>query len=71
MTRRSASWRLATAVAAASTVVLSAACAGAGGGGGGDASGGQSINVLMVGNPQMVDIQNSPPTASRRTPESR
>jgi len=57
MTRRSASWRLATAVAAASTVVLSAACAGAGGGGGGDASGGQSINVLMVGNPQMVDIQ--------------
>jgi len=35
-------------------------CAGAGGGGGtagGNASGGQSINVLMVGNPQMEDIQ--------------
>ena len=35
-------------------------CAGAGGGGtsaGGNASGGQSINVLMVGNPQMADIQ--------------
>jgi sorbitol/mannitol transport system substrate-binding protein len=32
------------------------ACAGAGGGGG-DADGDKSINVLMVGNPQMVDIE--------------
>ena len=33
-------------------------CAGAGGGGGnGGAGGGGSINVLMVGNPQMVDIE--------------
>ena len=32
-------------------------CAGAGGGGGGGAGGGKSLNVLMVGNPQMVDIQ--------------
>lgn len=32
-------------------------CAGAGGGGGGGTGGGKSINVLMVGNPQMVDIQ--------------
>jgi len=34
-------------------------CAGAGGGGsaGGTAGGGQSVNVLMVGNPQMEDIQ--------------
>jgi sorbitol/mannitol transport system substrate-binding protein len=39
-----------------------AGCAGAGGGGGGQGSGegdggGDSINVLMVGNPQMVDIE--------------
>ena len=35
-----------------------AGCAGAGGGGGGGADGeGKSINVLMVGNPQMVDIE--------------
>jgi sorbitol/mannitol transport system substrate-binding protein len=34
-----------------------AGCAGAGGGGGGGGSGGKSINVLMVGNPQMVDIR--------------
>ena len=36
------------------------ACAGAGGGStsaGGTAGGGESINVLMVGNPQMEDIQ--------------
>lgn len=33
-----------------------AGCAGAGGGGGGE-DGGESINVLMVGNPQMVDIE--------------
>ena len=33
-------------------------CAGAGGGGGGGADGdAESINVLMVGNPQMVDIE--------------
>jgi sorbitol/mannitol transport system substrate-binding protein len=35
-----------------------AGCAGAGGGGGGGGEGeGDSINVLMVGNPQMVDIE--------------
>src|SRR5215211_6632574 len=36
-----------------------AGCAGAGGGGGGNGGGGgeKSINVLMFGNPQMVDIQ--------------
>jgi sorbitol/mannitol transport system substrate-binding protein len=43
-------------VAAAVAVALTAsACAGAGGGSG--SSGGKSINVLMVGNPQMEDIQ--------------
>jgi sorbitol/mannitol transport system substrate-binding protein len=35
-----------------------AGCSGAGGGGGGGGGGGErAINVLMVGNPQMVDIQ--------------
>ena len=48
-------WRF-VAVVASTTVVLSG-CAGWGGGavGGG---GGDSINVLMVNNPQMVDLQN-------------
>ncbi|MGE3289629.1 MAG: sugar ABC transporter substrate-binding protein [Pseudonocardia sp.] len=36
-------------------LTLAAACAGAGGGGGGPE--GQAISVLMVGNPQMEDIQ--------------
>ncbi len=36
------------------TALLAAGCAGAGGGGGGS---GGAINVLMVGNPQMEDIQ--------------
>src|SRR5919197_1138494 len=43
---------IALALSAAAGLALSA-CSGAGGGGGG----GKSINVLMVGNPQMVDIQ--------------
>jgi sorbitol/mannitol transport system substrate-binding protein len=47
-----------------------AGCAGAGGGGGGGGEGeGDSINVLMVGNPQMVDIEKLR-TPSRRTPGS-
>ncbi|HEX2308359.1 MAG TPA: sugar ABC transporter substrate-binding protein [Jatrophihabitantaceae bacterium] len=38
--------------------VVASACSGAGGGGGGGGgSGSKSINVLMVGNSQMVDIQ--------------
>jgi sorbitol/mannitol transport system substrate-binding protein len=58
--------RLAALTAFGMATVLSvSACAGAGGGstdsGGGDASGGggggESINVLMVANPQMTDIQ--------------
>jgi sorbitol/mannitol transport system substrate-binding protein len=52
-------WRTRTVVAG--LAVLSVAvtgCAGAGGGGGGGGTGGgaKSINVLMVGNPQMEDI---------------
>jgi sorbitol/mannitol transport system substrate-binding protein len=47
---------MALALPAVTGLALSG-CAGAGGGGGGGGSGSKSINVLMVGNPQMVDIQ--------------
>ncbi|MFE9651326.1 sugar ABC transporter substrate-binding protein, partial [Streptomyces sp. NPDC006365] len=49
------STRHALIAGATATALLLAGCAGAGGGstGGGD---GESINVLMVGNPQMEDI---------------
>jgi len=46
--------RLGIAIVAA---VLSSGCAAGWGGGGGGGSGGNSINVLMVNNPQMVDLQ--------------
>ncbi len=46
---------MALALPAVAGLALSG-CAGAGGGGGGG-NGSKSINVLMVGNPQMVDIQ--------------
>ena len=39
------------------TAMIVTGCAGAGGGGGGGEGGEDSINVLMVGNPQMVDIE--------------
>ncbi len=49
--------RLAMAVALPAVAGLTlSGCAGAGGGGGGG-SDSKSVNVLMVGNPQMVDIQ--------------
>ena len=49
---------MALALPAVAGLALSG-CAGAGGGGGGGGDGGsKSINVLMVGNPQMVDIQD-------------
>jgi len=47
--------RLGIAIVAA--VLTSGCAAGWGGGGGGGGSGGNSINVLMVNNPQMVDLQ--------------
>jgi sorbitol/mannitol transport system substrate-binding protein len=47
---------MALALPAVAGLALSG-CAGAGGGGRGGAGGSKSINVLMVGNPQMVDIQ--------------
>ncbi|PRY36885.1 ABC transporter substrate-binding protein [Umezawaea tangerina] len=49
------SWGRAGAVVAAAVLVGTAACSGAGGSGGGD--GGGAISVLMVNNPQMVDLQ--------------
>jgi len=45
---------------AAATALMTAACSGAGGGGGGgggEDGGGQSIDVIMVNNPQMEDLQ--------------
>ena len=52
--------KVAAAAGLSALLVTTAACAGAGGGGGGGggASGAaSSINVLMVNNPQMVDLQ--------------
>ncbi len=53
MTTRSTKRRIAIAATAALTLILTA-CGAGGGGGSSDA---KSINVLMVGNPQMVDIE--------------
>jgi sorbitol/mannitol transport system substrate-binding protein len=53
VTTRSTAGRIAVAVAAVTSLVLS----GCGAGGGGGDSDAKSINVLMVGNPQMVDIE--------------
>src|SRR4051812_34221976 len=52
-------WRTGVTLGIVGSVLVTTACAGAGGGdSGGDAgSGKQSINVLMVANPQMTDIQ--------------
>jgi sorbitol/mannitol transport system substrate-binding protein len=53
-------WRTGVTMGVVGTVLITTACSGAGGGNdGGDAAGGgkQSINVLMVANPQMTDIQ--------------
>jgi sorbitol/mannitol transport system substrate-binding protein len=44
-------------LALAVVLVGAAGCAGAGGGGGSGSGGGNSISVLMVNNPQMVDLQ--------------
>ncbi|MEU9395408.1 sugar ABC transporter substrate-binding protein [Streptomyces sp. NPDC048324] len=53
-TRFTRSTRYALVACAASTALLATACSGAGAGG--SSSDGKSINVLMVGNPQMEDI---------------
>ena len=50
--------RRSVSVAALAVIaVVVSACSGAGGGGGGGGGGSKSLNVLMVGNSQMVDIQ--------------
>ncbi len=56
MNRSRKRFALALALPAVAGMTLSG-CAGAGGGGGGGEDAAKSINVLMVGNPQMVDIQ--------------
>ncbi|MFI8236678.1 ABC transporter substrate-binding protein [Streptomyces sp. NPDC085866] len=53
-TRFTRSTRYAVVACAATTALLATACSGAGAGG--SSVGGKSINVLMVGNPQMEDI---------------
>jgi sorbitol/mannitol transport system substrate-binding protein len=51
-------WKRGAVVATAVLLAGTAACAGAGGGGGGAGGGdANSISVLMVNNPQMVDLQ--------------
>src|ERR1700733_7705791 len=51
-------WGRRGAVVGFAMVLATSGCAGAGGGGGGGgASGGGAISVLMVNNPQMVDLQ--------------
>ncbi len=56
MRTRFRSTTIAVALPLAAGLIMSS-CSGAGGGGGGGGDEAKSINVLMVGNPQMVDIQ--------------
>jgi len=60
VTRTTRMWRTGVTMGVVGTVLVTTACAGAGGGdsgSGGDSGAKQSINVLMVANPQMTDIQ--------------
>lgn len=62
MARNRTSWRMVASAGLITSVLVASGCAGAGGGGGSPVAGssgggGGSINVLMVGNPQMEDIQ--------------
>ena len=61
MARNRISWRLAAPAGLIASVLVASGCAGAGGGSGAPVAGGSgkggSLNVLMVGNPQMEDIQ--------------
>src|SRR3954462_9985987 len=50
-------WKRGAVVASAVLLAGTAACAGAGGGGGAGGGDTNSISVLMVNNPQMVDLQ--------------
>jgi sorbitol/mannitol transport system substrate-binding protein len=55
--RRYGRMRAIALLAVAATSLAAAGCSGAGGGGAGGGGGGNTINVLMVNNPQMLDIQ--------------
>jgi len=57
VTRTRKSWQIGMTAAAVASALTVTACSGAGGGGS-SSSDGESINVLMVSNPQMVDIQD-------------
>jgi sorbitol/mannitol transport system substrate-binding protein len=58
VTRTTRMWRTGLTMGIVGTVLVTSACAGAGGGASGsNGDKKQSINVLMVANPQMTDIQ--------------
>ena len=57
MTRRTTKWKTSVAAMPLLAALALSGCAGAGGGGGNGGGGDKTLNVLMVGNPQMVDIQ--------------
>ena len=50
-------WGRRGAVLGFAMLLATSGCAGAGGGGGGGGGGANSVSVLMVNNPQMVDLQ--------------
>ncbi len=57
MTRTNKNWKTSIVAMPLLAALALSGCAGAGGGGGGGDAEGKTLNVLMVGNPQMVDIQ--------------
>ena len=60
MSQTTKMWRAGLSIGIVGTVLITTACSGAGGGSSSSGSGAtksQSINVLMVANPQMTDIQ--------------
>lgn len=57
MSQRRRTFPVTATAVAMPMLLLAAACSGAGGGGTAAGGGGQSINVLMVNNPQQLDLQ--------------
>jgi sorbitol/mannitol transport system substrate-binding protein len=53
----SSAMRLAAVIASSASLLAVTGCGAGGGGGGGAASDGKTVRVLMVNNPQMVDLQ--------------
>ena len=65
--RRATRFAIATSVGVVSALALTA-CGGAGGGGSASGGGGdKTVNVLMVNNPQMVELQKLAPTWEKQT----